>query len=322
LNNEDIVVQNNCIEDVPVAAFGDIVAHGDNRGASIRNNQICRVNTVLEVLAIETLDVEVDFSSNTVISGGRIQLRGRGGARLEGLSITNNTFEDVLLRATDTNGLIIQGNEFRTTSNSYSIASASPRAHGQERNVTDPTVIALRGGTGNFINDNTIAGAEIGIHISNSNTVIENMSIADNILIDQVGRSILIGDIDTIDASSATRADFRGVQATGNQVVTDQLIAEGVAIELGRGASFLDGCVESNTIGILIHGYAADPLDPKARISGNNVVSSGLSLAVARPYSLGIELADNQVTGGVAENLLENNPGAQAPTTGATGCQN
>jgi hypothetical protein len=320
LNNEDIAIQNNCIQDIPAAAFGDIIAHGANRGATITDNQVCRVNSLLEAFTVETAALELDFSANVVESGGRIQLRGKGGASLEGVSVRNNTFEDVLIRATDTNLLVIQDNQFKTTTASYSILDASLRAHGQERNVTDPTVIAVRGGDGNSIVGNSITGAEVGVHIGNSNSVIANMTISGNTLTDQLDRGILVGDLATIDAANPVRADFRGVEVRGNQVITDQLVSGGAAVELGRGASFTNGCVESNEIGILIHGYAGNPLDPPARITGNTVVASGLSLAVAGANSLGIALADNSVSGTVSDDLIASNPDSQVPVPGATVC--
>jgi len=63
-SNQNVLIENNCIQDIPVAAFGKIYVHGSNLGTTISSNRICRTDALLLASTIENTPSNILFTNN------------------------------------------------------------------------------------------------------------------------------------------------------------------------------------------------------------------------------------------------------------------
>lgn len=323
LLNTDIRVENNCIRDIPVAAFGEINIHGANHGTAIQNNQVCNTRSVLAVLSSQNLAADLVFSNNVVERGGLMLLLGLGNTRLSDIEISGNTLEDSPIYALDNENLNIVNNRISFTGSPDSGGDPETAIDLADVNIDSVTGITISGGSNIEISGNEITAGRTGIKMLNSNALIQNARVIDNRLIDQFDSGLIAGFRLYID-QEALVSDLRGVSASGNTVISNRLSRESAAVELGRGASFTDGCVISSGEGIRIHGYQNNVLEPLAVISNNKIKSDidSLSITATSPYSRGIVLFDNEASNGIAPILLSDNPGAEIPDLLTANCAN
>jgi hypothetical protein len=302
--NRNITVEQNCLRDTPVAAFGEINVHGRNDGATIRANQICRTGSLLLARTVENLSLNLSFNNNVAEQAGSVVVTGLRGTTLADVELRDNRFDDTTIEATDTRRLLVDGNRFSLSSD-------------------DADALAVSGGLDTTLVNNHITGGRHAITITHSNRKLTTTTTIDgNTLLQQSDSGLLVGNRATIDSENLRQSDFRAVSANGNTVSSNQITAGRAAVELGRGASFSNGCVESNAQGIRLHGYAGSLLTPLARVTGNDIDSAGVSIVASPPYTAGIDMAGNAATNGVVPSLLAANPGAQAPGPLANGCTN
>ncbi len=303
--NQNITVEHNCVRDTPVAAFGDISVHGRNAGATIRANQVCRTRSLLVARTVESLSLNLSFQDNSAALAGSVELIGLRGTTLADVQIRNNRLDDTFIRATDTRRLVVDGNRISLSSNS----------------LDTPPALAVSGGVDTQVSNNQITGGRHAITITHSNNLLTTATMIDgNTLLQQSDSGLLIGDRATIDSDNARQSDFRAISANANTVSSNQIDAGRAAVEIGRGASFSNGCVESNAQGIRLHGYAGTPLTPPARVAGNEIDSAGVSIVASPPYTLGIDIVANAASSGIVPSLLAANPDAQVPTPLQSGC--
>ena len=103
------------------------------------------------------------------------------------------------------------------------------------------------------------------------------------------------------------------IRDSGNIVETDQLTADQAAVELGRGADFLNGCITSSAIGLRIHGYPSAITEAPFRVVGNSVSSLDVSFTATAPFTHGIAFNNNVASNGVSTALLDANANAEQP---------
>lgn len=313
LGNEDILMEANCIRDIPVAGFGIILVHGSNYGADIRDNQICRVESLLDVVTVSDLDIDLLFTGNRVEKARQFKLQGDD-ATLTGVEISGNRFDDTGVLARNVDDLVIHDNAF------FQSADADLK-DGDESLYNKLASIHVRGGVNISIARNSVASGRKGIQVYNWLNRASDVIIQNNTLAGQYESGLVIGNLASITSSNPDNSDFAGISATQNTITSNVLQAGQSAVELGRRAAFSSNCVESNGVGVRVYGYPDGQNVPNWNISDNWIDSQSESLFALEPFTRGPRLYDNRVSGDVAEALLENNPLSVAPEMLSETCE-
>ncbi|MEM9605245.1 MAG: right-handed parallel beta-helix repeat-containing protein [Pseudomonadota bacterium] len=312
LGNQDILIENNCIQDISEAAFGHILVHGNNYGADIRDNQVCRVNTLMTVVTNSDFTVDLLLTGNSIDKGGRLNLVGNN-STLSGIEISGNRITDTAISTKNTRDLTIENNLFTVSDD------ADFRDELESPNNKLATIV-VRGGDQISITGNELAGGRKGIQVHNADTRTANVTVANNTVLDNTETAILVGHLSSIDSSDPDQSDFAGVEVRDNTVDSAVLGAGHSAIELGRRARFSGNCVSSNQFGVRVHGYPSTPSVPAWDIVDNRVSSASTSFVASTPFTYGPLFLRNTADQGISSALLSSNPGSEPPTAQTVDC--
>ncbi len=296
LGNEDILVEHNCIQDIPAAAFGHFLTHGNNHGADIRENQICETDSLMRVVSTLPLDVDLLFTDNTVRNAGTLTLSGLN-THMYGFEISGNRFHNSAINAKNVSDILIEDNHF-------SITSDAELGDELESHHNKLATITIRGGSDITVADNFISGGQKGIQVYNDLARVSNLLISNNSVTQHTEHGIIIGHPVSIDSEDADQSDFNGVTVENNLISSDQLDIARSAVEIGRGAPLIGNCIESNEFGATLHGHTGSAATPSTQVSGNRINSTAASLNAYAPYTSGILISDNSASSSTAAALL------------------
>ncbi|MEM7376000.1 MAG: hypothetical protein AAF460_00710 [Pseudomonadota bacterium] len=312
LGNEDLLLEHNCIRDVPAAAFGHILVNGDNYGADIRDNQVCRVDTLLTVATDRDLTIDLLMTGNSIDDAGRLELIGNN-STLSGIEISGNRIADTAISTKNVRALAIADNRFDISADAdFRDAAESPN--------NKLATLMLRGGGEISVSGNALVGGRKGIQVHNTPTQSAGVTIENNWVRGNREAALVVGHLSSIDSSDPSDSDFNGVIVRDNTVDSAVLDVGQAAIELGRRALFSGNCVSSNQYGVRVHGYPTTPSVPAWDIVDNQVSSASTSFVATAPFTYGPMLLRNAADRGITTALLNDNPGSEAPTTQVDDC--
>jgi len=303
LGNQDILVEHNCIRNVPAAAFGHILVHGNNSGADVRENSICETESLMKVVTNQPLDIDLLFTGNRATNTGTLSLVGLN-THLRGVEISGNRIHNGAIYAKNTDDLLIDDNHISLTDDASlndDIESANNKF----------AAVSVFGGRNVEVDGNFISGGRKGVQIYNSLARSEYVTVTGNSLTQQYENALLIGHLNSIDSDDANYSDFSGVTLTDNFVTSDRLSSGRAAVELGRRTDLLGSCIESNQAGARLHGYTVDQSTADTLVRGNRVNAQGESLTARIPYTRGYSLTDNTASSQIVAALLTNNPNSE-----------
>ncbi|MBN2801267.1 MAG: right-handed parallel beta-helix repeat-containing protein [Deltaproteobacteria bacterium] len=285
LNNKRMEVEDNCVEEVEVPAFADVMLHGGNDGVVLRRNAVCHTGGVLHVYNISTEPVatELIVEENRAIDAGDLIVAGV--APISGLSVEGNRVHNGAIALQRVEGAVVRGNTV------------------EEVRVRDggAPLIWLAGCPSALVEDNTLFGGRYGVAVSAwQGTASDWTQVRGNSALQQLNYALITGTEGYLDAEGS---ELTGVVADDNVLCSSVLGKRDTLVHLGRGSVLARSCVTSNAGGVALHG------NPEPRDHGGSLVLSctlqadGELFPLQRPYVHDLTLSGNTLSSPLREPL-------------------
>lgn len=292
LGNQNITIENNCIQNSGSAVFGKIAFHGSNKGASITGNKICNASKLLWALTTENLEADLTFSNNTAVNAGIIDIYALSNMSLSNIRIENNTLLNSIVSLDQVNDVTVAGNHFEISAQSELNSTVSESTDG---------MLTVIGSRNVDISNNFISGGTKGLFVRDSSTIGSGIKLKGNSFTGQTHEAMTLGYIPTLE---------NGSSANNNYVVENNLVCEktmaslSTAVYLPPGTQFTNNCVLSNERAIAPFGHSASTTLQKLSLSNNVIISDGVNFDLRNGLVHDIDLDNNTLSQTVPTELL------------------